>query len=239
MVLRLLTGVGGGLRLRGYQDAKGGSVVARARRGRSRRRGRAGACLIGGFLCLSVASSQALEPGEAWVSRFGGSVDSSDRAQALAVSPDGTKVFVTGWVVTGPIFEEELDYGTVAYDVITGEELWARSYDGPSSEFFEGDKANAIAVAPDGSRVFVTGDSTGLEPSGDSVFATVAYDADTGDQIWASRYNAPGGGGTRLRTSPSAPTGTSSSSPDRSIKAQGSLTGEPWRTGQGPVRGCG
>ena len=118
----------------------------------------------------------------------------SDRAQALAVSPDGTKVFVTGWVVTGSVFESEGDYGTVAYDVMTGEELWASSYDGPRSDWLDGDRAMDIAVSPDGNRVFVTGDSTSLAASAASIFATVAYDAETGEQIWAKRYDAPGGG---------------------------------------------
>ena len=146
--------------------------MASAWRGRSRRRSRAaGACLIGGFLCLSAVGSHALEPGEVWVSRFDGPAHLHDRANAVAVSPDGTAVFVTGWI---EVEEADTNYGTLAYDVMTGEELWASSYDGPAGEFFDRDIANDLRSPRTESMVFVTGESARSESDVDNDFATVA-----------------------------------------------------------------
>jgi WD40 repeat protein len=49
-----------------------------------------------------------------------------------------------------------------------------------------------VRVSPDGSRVFVTGESDGITGLFD--YATVAYDAATGDRLWVRRYNGPGNG---------------------------------------------
>ena len=118
-----------------------------------------------------------------WVSRYHGPGFHKDDALALGVSPDGTKVFVTGWSAGSNATE---DYATVAYDAATGTELWVARYDGPGHST---DEAWALAVSPDGSKVLVTGRSvgTGLD------YATVAYDSATGAQLWATRYNGPAG----------------------------------------------
>ena len=46
------------------------------------------------------------------------------------VSPDGSKVFVTGYSVGSA---SGYDYATVAYDASTGSELWVKRYDGPGT----------------------------------------------------------------------------------------------------------
>jgi PQQ-like domain len=105
---------------------------------------------------------------------------------ALDVSPDGSRVFVTGGSQdAGTSF----DYATVAYDTVTGEQLWVARYDGPTSG---SDSAQVLAVSPDGSQVVVSGSSPGTGTSND--YATVAYDAETGEQLWAHRYDGPGHG---------------------------------------------
>jgi Tol biopolymer transport system component len=118
-----------------------------------------------------------------WVSRYDGPGNGSDAASALGVSPDGSKLFVTGASdgATGT-----LDYATVAYDAVTGAKLWVSRYHGPSNYY---DVARALGVSPDGSKLFVTGESGGS--TGDHDYATVAYDAATGAQLWTSRYDGP------------------------------------------------
>jgi DNA-binding beta-propeller fold protein YncE len=119
-----------------------------------------------------------------WVRRYAGPGIAQDHAYALAFSPDGTGVYVTGNSegTTGP------DYGTVAIDTATGAKLWARRYDGPVSGQ---DYARSVAVSPDGSAVFITGFSLGANDVYD--FATNAYDAATGATIWTKRYDDPQG----------------------------------------------
>jgi DNA-binding beta-propeller fold protein YncE len=127
-----------------------------------------------------------------WVNRYDGiGGDYSDRAFALAVSPDGTRVFVTGDSrgSGGDAFHPVYDYATVAYDEATGRQLWDARYEGPSGGF---NSPEALAVSPDGARVFVTGQSTGTSSTKDIDYGTVAYDAATGRQLWATRLATPG-----------------------------------------------
>ena len=124
----------------------------------------------------------ALSPGDRlWVQRYSGPGNNFDDPRAVGVSPDGSKVFVTGQSNTSA----SSDYATIAYDATTGTQLWAKRYNGPAN-FFDG--ANALGVSPDGSTVFVTGQSDG---SGGFDYATIAYDAATGTQLWVKRYNGP------------------------------------------------
>jgi hypothetical protein len=76
---------------------------------------------------------------------------------------------VTGVVTT---LAHSFDDGTVAYDALTGATAWTRRYNGPADS---DDAGNAIAVSPDGSLVYVTGNSTGTTTGAD--FATIAYRA--------------------------------------------------------------
>ena len=98
----------------------------------------------------------------------------------MAVSPDGRMVFVTGY--TSSTWNAKSDYATVAYSAATGRQLWASRYNGPMN------LANSVAVSPGGATVFVTGYSQG-RGTGQSDYATVAYSAATGRQLWASRRN--------------------------------------------------
>src|SRR5205823_3945643 len=117
---------------------------------------------------------------ELWVSRYNGPAKDEDIANALGVSPDGSKVFVTGSSARRTGIP---DYATVAYDASSGGALWVRRYNGPGH--FE-DIATALGVSPDGSKVYVTGVSDGLTSPD---IATVAYNASTGTGLWVKRYN--------------------------------------------------
>jgi hypothetical protein len=122
-----------------------------------------------------------------WVVRYNDPIDSGDDAHSVGVSPDGTRVFVTGESY-GPSLAT--DYATIAYDAATGAKLWLKRYNGPEDRY---DQAFALGVSPDGASVFVTGGSSGPTTSND--FATVAYDASSGAEQWVKRYTGLGGGG--------------------------------------------
>jgi hypothetical protein len=109
-----------------------------------------------------------------WVKRYGFTGADCELASALTVSPDGYEVIVTGWF--------QLDYGTVAYRISDGKQLWAATYDGN----YNNDRAVDLAMSPDGARVFVVGLS--YDP-GAVAYATVAYAAASGSQLWVARYD--------------------------------------------------
>jgi DNA-binding beta-propeller fold protein YncE len=101
----------------------------------------------------------------------------------LAVSPDGSAVFVTGWLGQG---SPTSAFTTIAYSAATGAKLWARSYQGPGKVSVP----EAVTVSPDGSRLFVTGSSSG-SPAGTADFATVAYATVSGAVLWSRSYPPP------------------------------------------------
>ncbi len=136
-----------------------------------------------------------------WVKRYDGPANGDDFASSLAISPAGDKVYVTG-SSTGTTTSN--DYLTVAYDAATGARLWVKRYNGPASNI---DVASSVAVSSTGNRVYVTGFSYGASSQED--YATVAYNAATGTQLWAKRYNGPGNWSDRanaVAASPSGPT---------------------------------
>ena len=123
-----------------------------------------------------------------WVTEYNGP-GTSDEAYAVAVSPDGSRVFVTGGSIGAGT---HVDFGTVAYDATDGSELWVARYNGPGNNQ---DTGRALGLSVDGSRVFVTGESASGATVNSFDYATVAYDANDGSQLWVSRYNGPANGG--------------------------------------------
>jgi PQQ-like domain len=119
-----------------------------------------------------------------WVMRYNGTGNNYDVAAALRVSPDGSEVFVTGHSLGSTSGD---DYATIAYKASTGAKLWAKRYNGPGNG---DDAAGALGVSPDGSKLFVSGGSTGSTSGYDD--ATIAYNASTGSQLWLKRYNGTG-----------------------------------------------
>src|SRR5205814_8989057 len=93
--------------------------------------------------------------GNVWRSRFAWSAHTGDEAFALAVSPAGTRVFVTGNAST----RVGLGRGaTVAYDAATGGLTWRASLQGFHSGYTNG---AAVGVSPDGTMVYVDRQASG------------------------------------------------------------------------------
>src|SRR5262249_17365308 len=117
-------------------------------------------------------------------------------ANAVAVSPAGDAVFVTGYC------DFSKDFFTVAYDAVTGAMLWASRYNGRGEGV---DTAEAVAVSPAGDVGYVTRPRDAHPSSPD--YATSAYNAATGATLWVSRYNGPAGGGDYARSVAVSPGG--------------------------------
>lgn len=141
----------------------------------------AAAVLIGGPSVGAATGGKRL-----WVARYNDPASKDDGATSLAVSPDGSMVFVTG---RSGGRGTNSDYATVAYEASTGMKLWVRRYNGPGNGT---DAAVSIAISPDNSKVFVTGYSRGTTTRYD--YTTLAYDVATGARRWVNRYNGPGNG---------------------------------------------
>jgi WD40 repeat protein len=116
----------------------------------------------------------ALTGDQLWETTLG--TTENDYVSSIAVSPQGERIYVVG--------EGDRDYLTVALDVATGAELWSSAYDFAGST----DAAYSVEVSPDGARLFVTGNSASTDRAGYD-FATLAYEASTGERLWASRYH--------------------------------------------------
>jgi len=107
-----------------------------------------------------------------WQQRYDGPASGDDQATAIAVSSDGSQVFVSGPAIgTGGAQV----YETIAYGQ-DGTELWSASL-GPGTGAH-----SYVTVSPDGSRVYVTAQTGG------SAFLTAAYDAATGTEVWTNTY---------------------------------------------------
>src|SRR5262245_16849092 len=109
--------------------------------------------LIGLTVLLVPPTSASVRPSalggtQLWTARFNDPLNGSDGGSDLAVAPDGTRVYVTGWV-PGP---GGLDFWTTAYAAATGRRLWTARWDDGGY-----DVASAIALSQDGSRLYVSG----------------------------------------------------------------------------------
>jgi hypothetical protein len=101
-------------------------------------------------------------------------------ASDMAVSANGKRVLITG-SVSEPAGQ---DWVTTAVAAGTGTWLWSRRYDGP----YVGDGtdwANEVATTADGGLVVVAGTSTGTDEL--QTTTVIAYDGDTGTQLWVKR----------------------------------------------------
>jgi outer membrane protein assembly factor BamB len=116
-----------------------------------------------------------------WTNRYNGPGDDNDGPRALAVSPDGSAVYVMGPSrgSTGRVTD-----ATVAYDASTGAEVWVRRVHAAKSGIIA---RSPLAVSPDGSTVFATGTDGRLGRLEE--MRTVAYDARSGTRLWVRRYN--------------------------------------------------
>lgn len=101
---------------------------------------------------------------------------------SLAVSPDGATVYLSADIGMGP---NNGSYATVAYGAATGTQLWKAIYTG------HGGTPSGLAVSPDGSTVYVTGNGASAPSTGhpsEPQYTTLAYNAATGAEVWVRHF---------------------------------------------------
>jgi hypothetical protein len=130
------------------------------------------------FITLAYDASDGTQ---LWVRRYTRSAATVDRGAGIHVSPDGQTVFVTGESYS----PSSSAYVTIAYDAADGTKRWHKVTDGIA-------QADAFALSPDATRLFVTGGVAGA--TGNKDYLTVALDASTGAKLWGQRYNGGANG---------------------------------------------
>jgi hypothetical protein len=125
---------------------------------------------------------------QVWEQRYDGvGAQLSDRARDLAVDVDG-RVIVTGDSLrTNTVSSIDMEYATVAYDGVTGRQLWAARYNGPQDSGLH--FGTTVATSPTDPIAVVSGQSDG--GGHDYDWATLAYDTATGAQRWVQRMSTP------------------------------------------------
>ncbi|WP_375433976.1 SBBP repeat-containing protein [uncultured Hymenobacter sp.] len=138
----------------------------------------------GRFDYLTVKYSASGQP--LWEAAYSGVGSGNGLATDVAVDASGN-VLVTGQSIgtTG-----SYDYATVKY-ATSGQQQWVARYNGPGNR---SDQAAKLAVDPSTGNVYVTGRSYSATAFTSSDYATLKYEAATGQQLWAARYNGPGAG---------------------------------------------
>jgi hypothetical protein len=104
-----------------------------------------------------------------WLSQYNGPADGSDLGTALAATPDGATLVVTG-----------ASHAATKYDIVTlaigqsdGATHWVDRYDSPA---LMGSTPVAIATSPDSTRAFVTGTTNRrVGAVQETAFVTLAY----------------------------------------------------------------
>jgi hypothetical protein len=135
---------------------------------------------------FSAVGSVGSEPAQReWVARYDGPRHKNDYPYAVAASPDGRSIFVSGTSYVRASTNCS-DYATVAYDSSVGSQLWSAGHNGPG---FSCDDVVDATLSADGSLLFVTGTSPSIDSSDDAV--TVAYNTVDGSERWLAHEDGP------------------------------------------------
>jgi hypothetical protein len=130
---------------------------------------------------IAVVAYTAATGTQRWVALYPGAASPppvyGSNAVAMALSPDGSAIFVAGQAST----QGKALYNTVAFGAATGALRWARQ--APLNGF-----GLPAGIAATSTEVFITGHTTVSPGNGPTAYATVAYDAATGAERWTRLY---------------------------------------------------
>lgn len=119
-----------------------------------------------------------------WLDRHGDPAH-QNKANAIAASPDGATIYVTGFENDELLFDGIGDAVTVAYDAATGAQRWLANQALPAVE-----DAAGFGLHATGETVYVAGAIDYWTTDSFRVDAVVlAYDASTGTRAWIARHN--------------------------------------------------
>lgn len=141
-----------------------------------------------------IVATDAEDGTQRWATSFAPQDSEFERPATMAISPDGSKLFVTGWsAVTDPgkHLGFNYDYLTIAVDTSNGDVLWSRRFDGAGA-----DMDLAWSVVADDERAYISGRSAAISGHPDMTdedAITIAYDAVTGEIEWKASYDYEGG----------------------------------------------
>ncbi|WP_197042891.1 S8 family serine peptidase [Microbispora rosea] len=138
---------------------------------------------------------------ETWAASYGVAGDAGS-GEYVTLDPKGERVYVTGLSQAATFGQNSTSMVTVAYDAVTGAELWNRTYVGPAKVY---DEPYGLEISPDGSKLFVVGTSQGAGIGLDAV--TIAYDSASGEQLWETRHATQGSSGDYAKGAAVAPDG--------------------------------
>lgn len=102
----------------------------------------------------------------------------------IAVAPDGARVYVADYSTGLSGVNLNFDMITLGYDGATGAQVWGTRYLSES----ESNWLPSVAVKPDGTRVYTTGESRYAANHTTARLTSLAYDAPTGSQAWVGRH---------------------------------------------------
>lgn len=105
------------------------------------------------------------------------------KAEDLELGPDGSVVYLTG--------QERSHVRTVALDAGTGATLWSHNDSAPSYSggVVSGQDVNHMTVGPDGSQVYLAGDT--FRPPLQTDALVLALNASSGQKVWERTYDTP------------------------------------------------
>jgi len=134
-------------------------------------------------VALAAPPARATAGQSLWTATYNGPTAGPDTPVGMAIDPNLHRVYVVG--TTGD--DQAADIVTIAYNIDTGDKIWARRYDGPARG---GDLGVAIAYDQFFGGVVVTGASESAAGTGRIDAVTISYQSD-GSRIWTRRASSP------------------------------------------------
>lgn len=156
----------------------------------------------GNVSAIATASYDAATGTRRWITSYESPDHGNAMGSAVAVSPDGETLVMTG-MSEGTA--TKTDSVTIGYDATTGKQHWVRTYNGPANQ---NEGTGLVAFSPDGATVFAAGTSEGATVGHEDMIV-LAYRTATGAQQWAVRWNGPAKGDDNASDLAAAPDGSS------------------------------